>query len=224
VQLDRQRRTSGHTLLAYLHATHSFAVSVTPCVVSSRSSPTPCVGSLFSRYPSRPAWSLRGSSHMPCVGSLFSCYLSHPPWSLRGSSHIPCVGSLFLGSGGHSAGHGDREVGLWREIICNFNLLHSALQAMYAPPHHTAPMGFPAFQSRLKSQNKTKQTNSKSRSQHKEHLRRSSEERAQLPIYPAPPFVVKSGFQRTKAWLWGVKAGVIGAICGGVVSVKTEVC
>ena len=37
-----------------------------------RCSYTPCVGSLFSRYPSHPAWSLRGSSQMPCVGSLFS--------------------------------------------------------------------------------------------------------------------------------------------------------
>ena len=37
-----------------------------------RCSHTPCVGSLFSRYPSRPAWSLRGSSHTSCVGSLFS--------------------------------------------------------------------------------------------------------------------------------------------------------
>ena len=36
------------------------AVSITPGVVSSRSSHTPCVGSLFSRYPSRPAWSRRG--------------------------------------------------------------------------------------------------------------------------------------------------------------------
>ena len=55
-------------------------------------------------------------------------------------------------------GHGGREIGLWREIICNFNLLRSALQAMHAPPRHTAPMGFPSFQSRPKSQNKTKQT------------------------------------------------------------------
>ena len=37
-----------------------------------RCSHTPCVGLLFSRYPLRPAWSLRGSSHTPCVGSLFS--------------------------------------------------------------------------------------------------------------------------------------------------------
>jgi len=56
-------------------------------------------------------------SHTPCVGSLFSRYPSRPAWSLRGSSHMPCVGSLFSGSGGRSAGHGDREVGLWREII-----------------------------------------------------------------------------------------------------------
>jgi len=37
-----------------------------------RCSHTPCVGSLFSRYPSHPEWSLRGSSHTPRVGSLFS--------------------------------------------------------------------------------------------------------------------------------------------------------
>ena len=61
------------------------------------SSHTPWVGSLFSRYPSRPAWSLRGSSHTPCVGSLFSRYPSRPAWSLRGFSHTPCVGSLFWG-------------------------------------------------------------------------------------------------------------------------------
>jgi len=36
------------------------AVSVKPSVVSSRPSHTPCVGSLFSWYPSRPAWSRRG--------------------------------------------------------------------------------------------------------------------------------------------------------------------
>ena len=81
------------------------------------SSHTPCVGSLFSRYLSHPAWSLRGSSHTPCMGSLFSRHPSRPAWSLRGSSHTPCVGSLFSGSGGRSAGHGEREVGLWREII-----------------------------------------------------------------------------------------------------------
>ena len=125
-----------------------------------------CVGLLFSRYLSRPAWSLRGSSHTPlhglvvlavsvtpgvvssrlfshtfswarcsrgihharhglfaalltrlCVGSLFSRYPSRPAWSLRGSSHTPLRGLVVLGSGGRSTGHGDREVGLWREII-----------------------------------------------------------------------------------------------------------
>jgi len=125
-----------------------------------------CVGSLFSRYPSHPAWSLRGSSHTPlrglvvlavsvtpgvvssqlfshafawahcshsirharrglfaalltrlCVGSLFSRYPSRAAWSLRGSSHMPLRGLVVHESGGRSAGHGDREVGLWREII-----------------------------------------------------------------------------------------------------------
>jgi len=48
-------------------------------------------------------------------------------------------------------------------IICNLDLLRSALQAFYAPPRHTAPMGFPSFQSRPKSHHKTK---SKTKSQH----------------------------------------------------------
>jgi len=52
-----------------------------------------------------------------CVGSLFSRYPSRPAWSLRSSSHTPLRGLVVLGSGGRSAGHGDREVGLWREII-----------------------------------------------------------------------------------------------------------
>jgi len=95
------------------------AVSVTPGVVSSRSSHTPCVGSLFSRYPSRPAWSRRG--RLTCLAwarcSRGICHarrglvavLSH---ALRGlvvlavsimpgvvssrSPHTPCVGSLFV--------------------------------------------------------------------------------------------------------------------------------
>jgi len=92
---------------------------------------------------------------------------------------------------------------------------------MYAPPHHTTPMGFPSFQYRPKSQNKT---NSKSRSQHIEHLQPSSEERAPLPIFPPPLFVVKLGFERTKVWLWGVRVGVVGATGGGVVSIETEMC
>jgi len=70
---------------------------------------------LFAALLTRLAW-VR-CSHTPCVGSLFSRYPSRPARSLRGSSHMPCVGSLFAGSGGRSVGHGDREVGLWREII-----------------------------------------------------------------------------------------------------------
>jgi len=61
------RRVRTHTLCvissAFSHALLGLAVlvvSVTPRVVSSRSSHTPCVGSLFSWYSSRPAWSRRG--------------------------------------------------------------------------------------------------------------------------------------------------------------------
>jgi len=112
---------------------------------------TPCMGSLFSRYPSRLAWSLRGSSHTPCVGLLFSLYPSCPAWSLRGSSHMPCVGSLFSGSGGRSASHADREVGLWREIIdCvekNLQTSYCALPLYFSFPlwNHSLPARLTQF-------------------------------------------------------------------------------
>jgi len=95
------------------------AVSVTPGVVLSRSSHTPCVGSLFSRYPSRPAWSCRGPltrlTWAHCSRGIrhtrhgLVVVLSHtlrglvvlavsvtPGVVLSWSSHTPCVGSLFL--------------------------------------------------------------------------------------------------------------------------------
>jgi len=81
-----------------------------------------CVGSLFSRYPSRPAWSLRGSSHTPLRGLVVlavsvtpdvvsSRLFSHTfAWARcsRGIRHARrglfaalltrlCVGSLFSG-------------------------------------------------------------------------------------------------------------------------------
>jgi len=108
-------RGSSHTPLRGLVV---LAVSVTPGVVSSW---------LFSHAF---AWARcsQGIRHARrglfvalltrlCVGSLFSRYPSHPAWSLRGSSHTPLRGLVVLGSGGRSAGQGDREVGLWREII-----------------------------------------------------------------------------------------------------------
>jgi len=54
------------------HAPHGLFAALLTRLAWVRCSHTPCVGLLFSRYPSRPAWSLRGSSHTPCVGSLFS--------------------------------------------------------------------------------------------------------------------------------------------------------
>jgi len=150
------------------------------------SSHTPCVGSLFSRYPSRPAWSLCGSSHTPCVGSLFSRYPSRPVWFLRGSSHTPSVvssrlfshalhglvvlvvsltpgvvssqlfshalrGLVVLGRDGRSAGHGDREVGLWRAIKdcveTNLQINYRALPLYFSfPPwNHSLPARLTQF-------------------------------------------------------------------------------
>jgi len=83
------------TLPAYSRAARRLAVSVTPGVVSSRCSHTPCVGSLFSRYPSRLAWSRRDLLTRLCVGSLFfAVFVTRGVVSSR-SSHTPCVGSLF---------------------------------------------------------------------------------------------------------------------------------
>jgi len=54
------------------HARRGLFAALLTCLALVHCSHTPCVDSLFSRYPSRPAWSLHGSSHKPCVGSLFS--------------------------------------------------------------------------------------------------------------------------------------------------------
>ena len=43
--------------------------------------------------------------------------------------------------------HGGREIGLWREIICDFDLLHFTLQVICAPPRRTTPMGLLSFPS-----------------------------------------------------------------------------
>ena len=89
-----------------------------------------------------------------CMGSLFSRYPSRPAWSLRGSSDTPLRGLVVLGSGGHSAGHGDSEVGLWREIICNFNQLRVTLQAICAPPAVPPPWGSHLSQTRRTEEQK----------------------------------------------------------------------
>ena len=79
------------------------AVFVTPGVVSSRSSHTPCVGSLFSRYPSRLAWSRRDLLTRLCVGSLFMRYSSRLAWSRRGLLTCLAWARCSYQDGGRSA-------------------------------------------------------------------------------------------------------------------------
>jgi len=72
----------GHSLFSRLawarcshgirHARRGLFMALLTCLAWVRCSHTPCVRSLFSRYPSHAAWSLRGSSQTPCVGSVFS--------------------------------------------------------------------------------------------------------------------------------------------------------
>ena len=80
------------------------AVSVTPGVVSSRSSHTPCVGSLFSRYPSHLAWSRRGL----LTRLAWACCSRgiHHTWHglVAVFSHALRGLIVLLGGGGRSAG------------------------------------------------------------------------------------------------------------------------
>jgi len=113
VSLDRQRRQDLRRQHSYSHfrCTHTSGVLTLPVYSHFRRTRTPYMSSVFSRYP------------------------SSPPWSLRGSSHTPCVGSLFSVSGGRSTGHGDRKVGLWRDII---DCVEKNLQTSY----RTLPLYF----------------------------------------------------------------------------------
>ena len=72
-------------------------------------------------------------------------------------------GLVVLGRDGHRAGHGDREVGLWREIIFDFVLMRVTLQVLCAPPHRTTPVGLPSFPgtAERKKKKKEKHTNKK---------------------------------------------------------------
>jgi len=78
------------------------------------------------------------------------------------SSHTPCLGSLFLlGVVVAVPVHGSREVGLWREIICDFDRLHFTLQVICTPPHCTTPVGLPSFPVTAEKQNNTKEDSTK---------------------------------------------------------------
>jgi len=101
-----------------------------------------CVGSLFLRYPLCLAWSRRGLLTYLYVGSLFLQYPSSLAWSHHGLLTHLCVGSLFLWRLVVAALVTGREVGLWREIICDFSQLRSVLQTICTPPTVPPLWGF----------------------------------------------------------------------------------
>ena len=84
-------------------------VSITPDVVSSWSSHTPCLGSLSLWYPSRPAWSRRGP--VTCLAwARCSRGIRHTQRGLiTVLSHALCGLVVRLGVGGRSAGFTGRE-------------------------------------------------------------------------------------------------------------------
>jgi len=109
----------------------------------------------FARISSRPAW-YHCSIRLRCGGIRLRPNLFTPGVvSLRYSA------SLYFS--GVSQGvvvvlvHGGREIGLWREIICNFNQLRVTLQAICAPPAVPPPWGSHLSQiRRTEEQNKQK--------------------------------------------------------------------
>ena len=66
--------------------------------------------------------------------------------------------------------HRGREIGLWREIICNLNLLRLTLQAICAPPRRTTPLGLPSLPS-AKQIKRTKEILQQSRKASKHNMR-----------------------------------------------------
>jgi len=82
-------------------------------------------------------------------------------------------------------------------------------------------MGFPSFQSRPKSQHKTK---TKTKSQHECICGGQTKNEQNSLHLPSSPFIVKSVIECAKVRLWGVRVGVVGVVYGGVVSkFKAEV-
>jgi len=152
------------------------------------------VGSLFSRYPSRPAWSRRGllsrlawvrCSHTPCVGSLLSHALlglvvlavSVTPGVVSSrSSHTPCVGSLFVSWGlVVAAPVTGREVGLWREIIdCVEKKLQTSYRALplyFSFPlwNHSLPARLTQFPSTMTQSLRPRKTHDRTRPPRGQH-------------------------------------------------------
>jgi len=112
--------------------------------------------SFFALISSHPAW-YRCSIRLRCGGILLRPYL-FTPLSLHARygiiavfgvavavSFFALISYLFLQVVVTAPGHGDRERGLWREIIYDFDLLRFTLQVICAPPCRTTPMRLPSF-------------------------------------------------------------------------------
>jgi len=146
-------------LIAVSHAVRGIVVvvvSVTPCVVLSRSH-TLCVGLLLSRYPSHPAWSRHGLTRRAWARCCRS--IRHALRGLIAVSHA--VRGIVVGYGvfWSQCQFMCREVGVWREIIFDFDLLcfNTTGFVRSSSPYH--PRGVPIFPVRQRS-NRTKERRS----------------------------------------------------------------
>jgi len=76
-------------------------------------------------------------------------------------SDFALISNRFLQVVVTAPGHGCRERGLWREIICDFDLLRFTLQVICTLPRRTTPVGFPSFPVTPEKQNNTKENSTK---------------------------------------------------------------
>jgi len=150
VQLDRQRRRSGSLAVAVSDfALISARLAWSRCGIRLRSGgirlrPNLCTPGVISsryltslwQYPTSPK-SLHAQHGLVAV---FDFAVAVSDFAL--------ISSRFLQVVVTAPGHGGREIGLWREIICNFNQLRVTLQAICAPPVVPPPWGSHLSQTR----------------------------------------------------------------------------
>ena len=91
-------------------------------------------------------------------------------WGVTSALGVTLISNRFLQVVVAVPGHGCREGGLWREIICNLNLLRLTLQAICTPPRRTTPLGLPSLPS-AKQIKRTKEILQQSRKASKHNMR-----------------------------------------------------
>jgi len=179
--------------LAYSRTVRSLAVSVMPGMVSSRSSHTPSVGSLFSRYPSRLAWSRRGLlirlTWVRCSRGIchaWHCLIVVFSHTLRGFVVLYGVGGRSAGSRVERGRSVERDNMRLQSIV-----LYTTGNMCSSSPYH--PHGASIFPFRRECI-RTKETEFQHHERHTtetfEQRNTPTVQRKFIPVHPSPNFLV----------------------------------